>query len=120
MLKEIADYIREQTSAPLILGGSGFSIMPEVILNYLGLDLGITGDGKVSPPPAGKKAGIKEVGLELSSPAWYSVLTGPSAVSPPSYIDMHYFPTPRRESVDNGRYFAEGGMGSIEDQARLP
>ena len=38
--------IRETTRAPVILGGSGFSVMPEEILNYLGGDYGITGEGE--------------------------------------------------------------------------
>jgi lipid biosynthesis B12-binding/radical SAM protein len=38
--------IRETTPAPVILGGSGFSVMPEEILNYLGGDYGITGEGE--------------------------------------------------------------------------
>ncbi len=38
--------IREATQAPIILGGPGFSIMPEDILNYLGADYGIAGEGE--------------------------------------------------------------------------
>jgi lipid biosynthesis B12-binding/radical SAM protein len=38
--------IRETTAAPVILGGSGFSVMPDEILSYLGGDYGITGEGE--------------------------------------------------------------------------
>ena len=38
--------IRETTPAPVILGGSAFSVMPEEILNYLGGDYGIAGEGE--------------------------------------------------------------------------
>ncbi|MBA4389728.1 MAG: lipid biosynthesis B12-binding/radical SAM protein [Syntrophus sp. (in: bacteria)] len=38
--------IREATPAPVILGGSAFSVMPEEILNYLGGDYGIAGEGE--------------------------------------------------------------------------
>jgi lipid biosynthesis B12-binding/radical SAM protein len=38
--------IRETTPAPVILGGSGFSVMPEEILTYLGGDYGIAGEGE--------------------------------------------------------------------------
>jgi lipid biosynthesis B12-binding/radical SAM protein len=38
--------IRETTTAPVILGGSGFSVMPDEILSYLGADYGITGEGE--------------------------------------------------------------------------
>lgn len=38
--------IRETTTVPVILGGPAFSIMPEEILDYLGADYGITGEGE--------------------------------------------------------------------------
>ena len=38
--------IRETTGVPVILGGPAFSIMPEEILDYLGADYGITGEGE--------------------------------------------------------------------------
>lgn len=38
--------IREATDAPVIIGGSAFSVMPEEILNYLGADYGVVGEGE--------------------------------------------------------------------------
>ena len=40
-LKSIVDCFQANTSAPLILGGAGFSVMPRAVLNYCNLDLGI-------------------------------------------------------------------------------
>jgi len=45
-VKDIAHNIRSVTSAKIILGGSGFSIMPEAILNKVGADYGIVGEGE--------------------------------------------------------------------------
>jgi len=110
--KEIIDYIREQTFAPLILGGCGFSIMPEAILDCLGLDMGITGDGEYSFPLLVEKL--------ISNQDYKSVpnliyrINDSFKRNPPSYIDMSGFPSPVRDLVDNRRYFAEGGMGNIE------
>jgi lipid biosynthesis B12-binding/radical SAM protein len=42
----ITKIIRETTNAPVLLGGSGFSVMPEEVLKYLGGDYGITGEGE--------------------------------------------------------------------------
>ena len=42
----IVKIIRETTAAPIILGGSAFSIMPDEILHYLGADYGIAGEGE--------------------------------------------------------------------------
>jgi lipid biosynthesis B12-binding/radical SAM protein len=39
---------RRETDAPVVVGGSGFSIMPEVILREVGADYGIVGEGESS------------------------------------------------------------------------
>ena len=42
--------IRELSSAPVVLGGPGFSIMPEVLLDFLQADYGIVGEGEIAFP----------------------------------------------------------------------
>ncbi|MEW6367229.1 MAG: radical SAM protein [Acidobacteriota bacterium] len=37
---------REASSAPIVLGGAGYSIFPEEALAYLGADFGVRGDGE--------------------------------------------------------------------------
>jgi radical SAM superfamily enzyme YgiQ (UPF0313 family) len=110
--KEVTEYLRRQTTAPMVLGGSGFSIIPEDVLDFCGLDLGIVGDGEESLPLLVRKlaAGgdVRSVpglvyrdgaGFKRSAPTWHD-LTGNDV--------------PSRRTVDNPRYLAEGGMGSIE------
>jgi len=41
---------RELSSAPIILGGAGFSIFPQSALAYLGADMGIQGEGEAAFP----------------------------------------------------------------------
>ena len=53
LLADIAEAvrrIRELSKAPLVLGGPGFSIMPERLLHYLGADYGIVGEGEEALP----------------------------------------------------------------------
>jgi lipid biosynthesis B12-binding/radical SAM protein len=45
--KGLIKTIKETTGAPVVLGGSAFSIMPEEILDYIGADFGIVGDGGI-------------------------------------------------------------------------
>jgi len=45
-VKEVIDACRAASSAPIILGGAGFSIFPGPALAYLGADLGVAGDGE--------------------------------------------------------------------------
>lgn len=42
----IVERIRQEVDVPIVLGGSGFSIMPEVILREAGADYGIVGEGE--------------------------------------------------------------------------
>jgi lipid biosynthesis B12-binding/radical SAM protein len=42
----IVERIRQETDVPVVVGGSGFSIMPEAILHEVGADYGIVGEGE--------------------------------------------------------------------------
>ena len=44
--RDLVKLIRAATAAPLVVGGSAFSIMPEEILAYLEADYGIVGEGE--------------------------------------------------------------------------
>ena len=46
-VKNIVQEIRQVSEAKIILGGSGFSIMPESILRAVGADYGIVGEGEL-------------------------------------------------------------------------
>ncbi len=46
VLGNIMERIRQETDAPVVLGGSGFSITPEAILREAGADYGIVGEGE--------------------------------------------------------------------------
>jgi radical SAM superfamily enzyme YgiQ (UPF0313 family) len=110
--KEVTDYLRRRTGAPIVVGGSGFSIMPEDVLAYCGLDLGIVGDGEGSLTLVVHKLAAGEdyrsvpglvyrdgFGFWRKAPEWRGLDSGE---------------VPSRSAVDNRRYLAEGGMGSIE------
>jgi radical SAM superfamily enzyme YgiQ (UPF0313 family) len=44
--KKILDMVRQYSTAPMVLGGVGFSVMPELVMKYLMPDYGIAGDGE--------------------------------------------------------------------------
>lgn len=48
--KKLIQTLRGLSSAPIMLGGAGFSIMPEMVLDYLGADCGIVGEGEELAP----------------------------------------------------------------------
>ncbi len=45
-VKDIVDDCRQLSSAPIVLGGAGYSIFPRNALSYLGADMGIQGEGE--------------------------------------------------------------------------
>ncbi|HLB25386.1 MAG TPA: radical SAM protein [Nitrospirota bacterium] len=47
-LKELTDHIKSICGARILIGGSGVSIMPRRILEYLDLDYAVTGEGEVA------------------------------------------------------------------------
>jgi radical SAM superfamily enzyme YgiQ (UPF0313 family) len=49
-LKDLIALCRRICSAPIVLGGAGFSIFPESTLAYLGADMGIQGEGETAFP----------------------------------------------------------------------
>ncbi len=46
--KRLIDVIREECDVPVICGGPGFSIMPDAILEHIGGDYGVQGEGEAA------------------------------------------------------------------------
>jgi radical SAM superfamily enzyme YgiQ (UPF0313 family) len=51
-LKKISETCRACSKAPIILGGAGYSMYPERLLEWLDADIGIRGDGEAGLPAA--------------------------------------------------------------------
>ncbi len=110
--KEITDHLKAKTSAPLILGGAGFSVMPEAILEYCGVDLGIWGEGEYSLPLLLRKMVAGEDYCDVPGLV-YRVGKG-FGRNRPRYLELEDMPSPERSTLDNRRYYEEGGIGAIE------
>ena len=110
--REVAGHLKRRFAAPLCLGGSGFSVMPEAVLAYCGLDLGIWGEGEVALPMLARRVTAGEDYRDVPGLVYRS---GEGfGRNPPRYLGLEGAPAPRRDAVDNRRYFAEGGMAGIE------
>src|SRR5437899_5931706 len=48
--KRLVDAVRQLTDAPIVLGGAGFTVMPTTIMEYLGADVGVVGEGELVFP----------------------------------------------------------------------
>ncbi|MBM3707632.1 MAG: radical SAM protein [Actinobacteria bacterium] len=114
-IKDIVRFIRKYSEAPLFLGGGGFSIAPLEITKYLGADYGIIGDGEITSLRL-----LESIKSNNKDPDLLEKIKGVvfkdsdyKKVEPECSILKDY-PLADRDLVDNKRYFAEGGMGSIE------
>lgn len=44
--RRLVEVVREETAAPVIVGGAAFSILPEELLDFTGADYGVVGEGE--------------------------------------------------------------------------
>ena len=120
--REVVDTLRALTDAPVVLGGSGFSIMPGEYMAVLDADWGITGEGehtlvalldalahewdpRVIPGVIGRSAsnqlsGRPANGIHLKPPQ-----------RPADWCDGL---RPARHLFDYPRYIRRGGMGNVQ------
>jgi radical SAM superfamily enzyme YgiQ (UPF0313 family) len=101
-LSEIVQTIKRLTSAPIVIGGVGFAIFAEQIVEHTGADLGVCGDGEQA---------IVSLYRELKDNKIiprYSILDGRTNL--PEQLSL---PT-SRDNIDNITYFKRGGQVGIE------
>ncbi len=111
-LKENVAVVRQQTDAPIVIGGVGYSIFPKRIIRHTDADFGVWGDGEPSlvalldelrgARRLGRVPGLvyrRDGAMHANSPSWPQTVT----VS-----------TNRRDFVDNAAYFRRGGQIGVE------
>jgi len=110
-LSGLVAQVRENTDASIVLGGIGFSIMPERIVDYTGADFGIRGDGE--------QALVQLIGEINSNQDWSKVPglirreNGRIHSNKPQWPREISLPNDR-DCVDNRTYFKKGGQCGIE------
>jgi radical SAM superfamily enzyme YgiQ (UPF0313 family) len=110
--------IRSNTECPVVAGGVGFSVMPERILEYSGVDLGVWGDGEF--------ALVELVGKMENGKEWRDVpgliwqRDGQWQRNPLAMADLGDLPTMSRRWLDNERYYREGGQAGFETKRGCP
>ena len=113
---------KHKSTAPVVLGGAGFSVMPAELMVRLQADYGISGEGEEAFPRLvdNLEAGndISQIGClffrDAADPT--KVLRGPT---PPDFLDMNSLVTPDHSMADS-RYFGGYGMDSIQTKRGCP
>lgn len=115
--REVVDVLHEVSQAPVVLGGSGFSILPQAYMQALGGDWGIAGEGESSFI---ELLQALEKGLDPTTiPGVVSPLSATSAhpvaqLQPQRPLDWAKGLRPERKLFDYARYVRRGGMGNVQ------
>ena len=117
-LIEAVNTIRSITDAPIVIGGVGFSIFAQRIIEYTGADFGIHGDGEQAiisllnelrqPRHFVRKDSIGE---NVDGLIWHR--NGEIVANNPAWPSQLSLPT-KRNAIDNEIYFKQGGQCGIE------
>lgn len=130
---DVVRWIREGTDAPIVLGGVGYSVMPEAVLRRVGVALGVDDDaptaGRDRGQPEGELLGVAGDGENAlagladrlqAGESWHDLpgllfRRGDAAVlNAPLAGPLDDLPSRTRQLVNNARYFREGGQGGVE------
>ena len=117
--------VRRHSGAPVVVGGCGFSVMPEAVLDLSGADAGVWADGEWALPAV---ASHLERGEDWSAvPGLVHRPGGPGPEAGTAWVrnapgleSLDGLPTMTRSFVDNPRYFAEGGQAGFETKRGCP
>lgn len=109
---DMVQTIHKHTDALIVLGGVGFSVMPEQIMELCGADAGLWGDGDFGLLQLADRIERKEGWYDLPNLIWRD--HGKYHRNPTYTGSLTDLPRMTRRWVDNQRYFREGGQAGIE------
>jgi len=98
-ISEVVEGVKKTSSAPVVLGGVGFSIMPESVLEAVNADIGIYGDGEQSALLLAKALQTSE--KIFSIPNIIYRCEKRIVCNPRVDVDLESLPKPRRRMFDN-------------------
>ena len=110
-LRDTIRNIRSVSKAPIVIGGVGFSIFAESILEYTLADFGIRGDGETAIISLVRQLHGAKRFTEVPGLIWRE--NGRVCNNPPSWPSSISLAT-ARDFVDNLSYFEQGGQCGLE------
>ncbi len=112
--RRLAGLVRQATGAPMVLGGSGFSLFPAEILAALGADFGIVGEGeRLSLLADALEAGRDPAGVP-------GLITPQASGPPPSSAEETFRRRPAAGAGHLAYYLRQGGMLNLQTQRGCP
>jgi len=116
---ELAAAVRAATSAPLVVGGGAFSVMPRTMMDRLRPDFGVEGEGEVAWPML--VDALASGGPVGAIPGLHRMVDGVSQAVPrtASFPALDSLPPPDRTAADP-RYFEQTGTANIQTKRGCP
>ena len=111
-VRPVVQKVKTLTGAPVVLGGVGYSVFPVAALEYCGGDFGIQGDGEEAIVRLANAFARKESPSDI--PGLVSRSNSEYHRNSPVTVDLSRLDLSDRATVDNLRYFNEGGMVGFE------
>ena len=119
----LVDAAREACDAPIVVGGSGFSVMPAELMPRLGADFGISGEGEGAFPRLVEalEAGAAGAGALASIGSLHCLRDGAVESNPAdrAFLDMNEIPVPDRRLADP-RYYQRYAIESVQTKRGCP
>jgi radical SAM superfamily enzyme YgiQ (UPF0313 family) len=110
--RQVVRCVRRNSEAAVVLGGSGFSLLPGALLEHLGADWGIAGEGEslflelLQRIEQGDRPDTAEERVLVACPAQSD--------------NLDDLPAAERTSFDSRAYLEKGGMGNIQTKRGCP
>jgi radical SAM superfamily enzyme YgiQ (UPF0313 family) len=118
LYRRVVDVCRASTSAPLVAGGSGFTIMPGEFLEAFGIDYGVVGEGERAMVELLDRIAVGGArACESPPPGVMTRATGPVA---PVRLDRWSDGRPARRFFSAADYYAKGGMLNLQTRRGCP
>jgi len=111
-LTEIIRAVRDVTSAPIVLGGAGFSVVPTAVMRAVDADYGVRGDGEQALPQLLQALRGNARLQDIPGLVWYE--GDQICANHPAWLPLAEQSGLARDSVDNSLYFRRGGQLGLE------
>ena len=111
--RQVVRVVRKYSRGVIVVGGSGFDLLHDKIIKYLGADLGIIGEGET--------AFARLIDRLEKEGSFYDALDDRVLDAREEIIkDLDFIPVPDRSGFDNTAYLSRGGMGNIQTKRGCP
>jgi tryptophan 2-C-methyltransferase len=111
-IRDMVQALRRSRPVPITMGGVGFSIMPERIIESCGADFGIVCEGELAFPKLLQKLHQNEPVDDVPNLV-YRTSRG-IVRNEVQYANLATMPSHQRKLVNNEKYFLHGGQAAVE------